>query len=477
MKVGLYPRVSSAEQAENYSIGEQIDKMTKYCQSKDWIIYNIYTDPGYSGTNMDRPGLQKLIADVKSHNLDVVLVYRLDRLSRSQADTITLIEQVFLPNNVDFVSMSENFDTTSPFGRAMIGILSAFSQLELERIKDRMKDGKAGRAKEGLFHGGVAPIGYEYDPYTGKLTISEYEAMCVRDAYELYLAGTSIRGIEEIFRTRGHTHKYGEWTDVAIRNVLRNPVYAGYIQHNGTLYEGQHTPIVSRSDYELMQENIAKNAPKRKLIKDRKYTTYLGGLLYCAQCGGKYHKRMGKKGKNKSAPIYYVCYSRDKRARRMVKDPNCKNKVWRADELDGIIFDQIKQLVIDPEYLDSLRESKPDNSDKINILRSEITKIDDRISKLMDLYTYGKIDVETISDKIDQLTASKNALNNQLDDLAATDESLDVEAAIELASSFENLLNAGSFDDIRGIIEALIQKIELDGDDITIYWNFSSNEI
>ena len=147
-RIDLYVRVSTQEQAkEGYSIGEQLDRLRKYCEAKDWIIYREHTDPGYSGGSTDRPGLKALIKDVQSKRVDKIVVYKLDRLSRSQKDTLWLIEDVFLTNNVDFVSMTENFDTGTPFGRAMIGILSVFAQLEREQIKERTSLGRADRLR------------------------------------------------------------------------------------------------------------------------------------------------------------------------------------------------------------------------------------------------------------------------------------------------------------------------------------------
>ena len=150
MNVALLARVSTQEQAINgHSIGEQIERMHKYCDAMGWTVYKEYTDAGYSGANTDRPALQRMIRDIKAGKINKVLVYKLDRLSRSQKDTLYLIEDVFLANNTDFVSMSENFDTSTPFGRAMIGILAVFAQLEREQIKERMQMGKEARAKEG----------------------------------------------------------------------------------------------------------------------------------------------------------------------------------------------------------------------------------------------------------------------------------------------------------------------------------------
>lgn len=152
--VALYIRVSTQEQAsEGYSIDEQRERLVKYAEAQSWSVYRVYSDPGFSGGSLERPGLRSLILDVNAGKVNKVVVYKLDRLSRSQKDTLYLIEDVFLPASVDFVSMTENFDTGTPLGRAMIGILSVFAQLEREQIKERMSLGREGRAKSGLFHG------------------------------------------------------------------------------------------------------------------------------------------------------------------------------------------------------------------------------------------------------------------------------------------------------------------------------------
>ena len=161
----IYIRVSTREQAEEgYSIGEQEERLKKYCDAMNWNIGGIFIDPGFSGANINRPALQKMIKEIERGNGDIVLVDKLDRLSRSQYDTLFLINKVFSAHNCSFVSRAEAFDTSTPFGRAMVGILSVFAELERERIKERMSDGREGRAKEGKYRGGGhIPIGYDYD--------------------------------------------------------------------------------------------------------------------------------------------------------------------------------------------------------------------------------------------------------------------------------------------------------------------------
>ncbi|MDD3394070.1 MAG: recombinase family protein, partial [Anaerotignum sp.] len=158
-----YIRVSTDNQLENYSIDEQVDRLTAYCKAKDWVLVKIYTDGGFSGGNTNRPALRQMLEDIKKVDVDAVIVYKLDRLSRSQKDTLMLIEDVFLSSDVDFISINENFDTSTPFGRAMIGILSVFAQLEKDQITERFTMGRIGRGKAGYFHGGGnAPHGYDY---------------------------------------------------------------------------------------------------------------------------------------------------------------------------------------------------------------------------------------------------------------------------------------------------------------------------
>ena len=218
--IALYVRVSTHEQAENgYSIDEQIDRLVSYCNALGYNSYKVYKDPGFSGATTDRPALQNLINDVKLHHVHKVLVYKLDRLSRSQVDTLNLIENVFLKNDCDFNSISENFDTATPFGRAMIGILAVFAQLEREQIKERLSMGKIARAKKGLYKGGgLAPIGYDF--IDSRLVVNESEREQVKLIYDMFESGGTYRGIVKFMNDNGYRHKYGQWHRNTLTNVL-----------------------------------------------------------------------------------------------------------------------------------------------------------------------------------------------------------------------------------------------------------------
>ena len=160
----LYIRVSTdAQFEEGYSVDAQKDMLEGYCRSRGWKDYRFYIDGGFTGSNIDRPQMQRLIQDARAGEIAQVVVYKLDRLSRSQKDTLYLIEDVFNPAGVGFTSMNENLDTGTPMGRAMLGIMSAFAQLERETIRERTRMGMRERVRGGLWMGGGhPPFGYDY---------------------------------------------------------------------------------------------------------------------------------------------------------------------------------------------------------------------------------------------------------------------------------------------------------------------------
>lgn len=485
LRVALYIRVSSQEQAdEGYSIGEQTERLKKYAEAMSWNVYKIYVDPGYSGGNMDRPGLNEMIKDVEAGEIDTVVVYKLDRLSRSQFDTLYLIEKVFLANNTDFISMTENFSTNTPLGRAMIGFLAVFAQLEKDKINERTLMGKEARAKEGKWGGGSSePIGYDYDPATDTLNVNEYEKMQILEAIDLFLKGVPLRTICRVFTAKGYVYqgrskKTHDWDPQRLKYVFANRVYLGYISHKGEWYKGDHEPIIDEATFnrvgKLLEQRSEKYAIHTK--KTRTQSTYLGGMLYCKHCGARYAKQMGNKLKSGGYTHYYGCYSRSGRVPKMVKDPNCINKNWKLTELDELIFNEIRKLATDPDYIHSIRHEKNKESDslnKIQIIEKEIKNIDEQISRFMDLYGIGKFTIDQVSSKIDPLNVQRKGLEKELESLNVTSDTLSEEETIEIATSFSDILDRGDLNEIRLAIESLLYYIEIDNDDVYIHWKFA----
>ncbi len=199
LNIRLYLRVSTDRQAEEgYSLGIQQEKLTAYLDTMSGdISYEVVCDDGYSGGDLNRPGIQRIIEEAEADAITHVVVMKLDRLSRSLKDTIYLIEDILLPHNVAFISLYESFDTSTPFGRAMIGILSVFAQFERENIYERTRSGMQKRVENGYWPGGGrVPFGYDYDPAQGIL-VPNSDADRVRYIYDQYLSGAGLQTIAD----------------------------------------------------------------------------------------------------------------------------------------------------------------------------------------------------------------------------------------------------------------------------------------
>jgi site-specific DNA recombinase len=479
MNVGIYPRVSTQEQALNgHSIDEQIERCRKYCDAMRWNVYRIYTDAGFSGASLSRPGLQQLIRDVKDGKLDKVLVYKLDRLSRSQKDTLYLIEDVFLPNKVDFVSMSENFDTSSAFGRAMIGILSVFAQLEREQIKERMQMGKEARAKQGGFSGArFTPTGYDY--VDGQLIPNEYEALQVRRVFDRVQALDPLSRIASDMNNAGMRPRTGKWTPQLIRRMVTSRTYVGDITFDGQWFAGRHEPIITREQFDAVQKIMKLRSEQHQDFNRRPANarTYLSGFLVCAQCGAKYMMwTQHQKRKNGSEYFRqcYCCNSRHKRDAERVKDPNCKNKNWLVSDLTDLVFGEIRKLAMDPDYIPSMQSRAEESSSSDNeILKSEIKSLSAQIDRLLDLYALGTVPIASVQQRIADLSDKRSALEEQIAAMENKKDELPTPAEIvETARSFDEVLSRGDFVEIRAVLAELISYIEIDNDNIIIHWKF-----
>ena len=327
-RAAIYTRVSTARQDQDgYSIPLQTERLESYCTAMGWSIAGEYSDPGYSGASINRPGLYALIEDSKSHRFDVVLVYKLDRLSRSQRDTLFLIEDVFEASGVSFVSLQESFDTSSIYGRAMLGIISVFGQMERETITERTLMGRVGRAESGLWHGGgTPPIGYDY--IDGHLVINEGEAAQVQRIYKMFDLGFSLREISDAMA--GAKTKHGDWSHSAtIGNVLDSQLYAGYIKFCDSMVMGTHDPIVDQA----LNDRVKRLREKSREFRSRPDSNYLlTGLIYCASCGARYFPNRRPNGS-----VVYSCYSRAKKNKSMVMDPDCKAPHIPMQELDDAV--------------------------------------------------------------------------------------------------------------------------------------------
>ena len=241
----IYVRVSTEQQEmEGYSLDEQERLCRCAIESKEWEYVRTYTDAGFSGKTVDRPALQEMLKDVKAGLMDAVMIYKLDRLSRSQKDTLTIIEDYLLPQRVDIVSLKETLDTTTPWGRAMIGILASFNQLDRETIVMRTTMGRRAKAKTGGYTGGEPPIGYKVEEK--ELVVNEKEAWIVREVFRMRAQKMSYRKIAETLTERGvlgRDRKPMYYTTV--RSILSHlEFYQGIKSYAGQKFNGKHKAIL-----------------------------------------------------------------------------------------------------------------------------------------------------------------------------------------------------------------------------------------
>ncbi len=486
-KVACYIRVSTQEQATHgFSVGEQEARLRKYCEAHEWTIINVYEDPGYSGAYLDRPGIQKLIRDVDLGIFDTVLVWKLDRLSRSQKNTMYMIEDVFLKHGVDFISMNENFDTSTPFGRAMVGILSVFAQLDRDQITQRMTMGRIGRAKAGYYSGGSQPpIGYTYTRADGNekntLQVDEYEAMQVRMIFDLFLHGLNGKDMtfSDILRymNEHYTNRYGNWNSKStIARLLTNPVYIGKVSFGGELYDGIHEHIISDEIFNQAQEKYQRYMQHFSgTIQNYKGMYLLTGLVRCGLCGSRYFISASKNTHSaaKEKPYYhsYICYGRKPVKAAMAKNGKCDNKIYKMEVLDQYVLDEIGKLKKNGFSKEAGSIAPID--DKTAGIESRMRQIDSQMGKLVDLYQLGAIAFDEIRKRTDALREEKEKLKKELeqqkrpDGVVSEKEFQDRLDAFD-ADTFFNL----SIERKQAIVRSLINQIVIYPDSIEIHWAF-----
>lgn len=468
----IYARVSTKAQAsdEHYSIPEQLDRLNKYADAMGWLVERVFVDPGHSGATIERPALQDMLLSLKG--IDVVLVDKLDRLSRSLADTLYLVKKVFEPQGVALVSRVESFDTGSSFGRAALGIMGVFAELERERIKERTHDGMTGRAKAGYWHG-APPAGYRKDG--DMLLLDDLPAIQMREMFVHVADGLPLRD--------AYALAYGKKPDsraiTTVRRQLANRAYIGEVPFANEWYQGLHESLIDVDTFNTVQQRLYERSKDNERYRPGvKYTSPLGGLIWCKRCGAKYHYRLAKctgkredGSKRKYTYAYYGCYSRTKCDKSLIRDPNCKNDHHKAETLDAIVYAEIRALRADPTYIDNLRRSV-DPADKVAALQQRISQLDAQIDRLMQLYALGSIPVDAITSKIEPLTAEKCAAERQISEAIENSKTMSTDEIIRLAEEFESTLESGDSAAIHNAIETLIDHIEIDGERVYIHWRF-----
>ena len=443
--LALYRRVSTDRQAdEGYSLDVQKEKLIAFSKTMENVEeIREYTDDGYSGGSLDRPGMRQMIEDVESGIITHVVVVKLDRLSRSQKDTLHLIEDIFTPNNVAFISIMESFNTDTAFGRAMVGILSVFAQLERENIFERTRGGMQKRVEAGYWPGGGrTPYGYDYDPAQGILVPNE-DAEKVRYIYDRYLAGIGMQTIAD---------ELGLKYERIVYNIITRKSNTGVIVYNGVEYQGRHEAIVSLDTYERAIDLLAVRSSNKLVSKTDHLLT---GMVYCGRCGAKMrYMKWGKAG------YKLVCYSQQKSKEYLVRDPNCDGPSPWAEDVEAGVVEAL--FTVSKSRLEGAQKTV-NAVDTAQMLQEQLHKAEVALGRLYDLYADSGDSI--LYDRIQEKKAEVARIGESL-----VDENIKAASRRKIIRTYEQIDTIQSAwgemttQERRAVLASVVESVTINGE-------------
>lgn len=357
LRCAIYTRKSTSEGLDSdfSTLDAQRDAGEIYVKSQaslGWVVVPTrYDDGGFTGANMERPALRRLLGDIDRGLVDCVVVYKVDRLSRSLIDFARMMEQ-FEKKGISCVSTTQQFNTATPIGRFTLHILLSFAQFEREMISERTRDKVAAARRRGKWTGGHPVLGYQTDDALRKLEVIPEEAEQVREIFELYLKTGSMGEVVKQLDQRGWTKKCyvtkagkasggGPFSENVVHRILRNPLYTGAVPYKGKQYEGEHEAIIEKETFDRVQAQLASKQCGRGKRRRRNFDYLLQGVIYC-QCGCKMTSASGR-GQQGHYYRYYRCYEQ-----RRGLTPCFRPRV-SAEEVEAAVVDRIRQIGADQE--------------------------------------------------------------------------------------------------------------------------------
>ena len=363
IRCAIYTRKSSEEglQQEFNSLDAQREAGEAFIGSQKlegWqLVADRFDDGGYTGGNMERPALQRLLAAVESRAVDCVVVYKVDRLSRALMDFARIIE-VLDRNGVSFVSVTQQFNTTTSLGRLTLNILLSFAQFEREIISERTRDKMSAARRKGKWIGGHPVLGYDIDPKGGRLIVNPAEAEQVQTLFGLYLELGSLLPVLQEAQRRGLVTKRWTTEDGKVRGgkriakgtlhgILTNALYTGMVDHKGTLYPGEHERTIDQNTWDRVHETLQRNGVDKGASIRNKLGALLRGLLFCVPCGTPMmHTYTMQKSKRYR---YYVCYNAQQKGWK-----SCETKSVPAQAVESAVLDSVRRIGTDPKLAEAV---------------------------------------------------------------------------------------------------------------------------
>ncbi|XHR30512.1 MAG: recombinase family protein [Chthoniobacteraceae bacterium] len=332
---------------------ESAEAFIKSQASEGWTpLPQPYDDGGFTGSNIERPALKRLLVDVEAGKVDCIVVYKVDRLSRSLLDFTRLME-VLDRNGCSFVSVTQQFNTTHSMGRLTLNILLSFAQFEREIIAERTKDKMSAARKKGKHIGGVPVLGYDLDPKCARLLVNEPEAEMVREIFALYIENPAMLAIVTELNFRGWRRKRwitkkgtesggGTWDKGNLHRLLTNIIYTGRVKYENVIYPGEQPALVDQPVWEKAQALLHRNAKEGGVRVRNKHGALLRGLLHCPHCNHAMTHSWTKKS-NDRCYRYYVCVQAIKKGY-----DSGPTGALPAGEIEKFVIERIRAIGRDP---------------------------------------------------------------------------------------------------------------------------------
>ena len=494
-RYAIYKRVSTTEQAEKgYSLEEQERTLREAVESIDGEVSEVYEDAGISGKNITgRPGIQRLLQDVKDGKIDVVICWKYNRIARNMLDLLEVAK--FLESyNVGLRSLSEPFQTETKEGRFLFNMMAAVGEFERGTISENVKMGMLARARTGKWNGGivlgydVVKTGIEEKGQSSRLEVNQEEANIVKTIFDMYAKGNGYKAIANALNKQGYkSKKNNDFAVATIREILRNPIYIGKIRYNvrqnwnekrrkninpdPIIVDGEHEAIIDLATWEKVQFNLSQSEGKPTRIYDGEFP--LTGILRCPQCGaGMVIGRTSKLRKDgtRKRTAYYVCGASKNKGSAV-----CKANGIRAEKVNEVVFNKLGELMNDPKLIKRVVDSVNHGiKHKVNPAKKQMAKLEKDLANLVakkqkaiEVYEDGIISKSELATRLEKFREDEEQLkseiqNYKMDLQDGESEAIPYELVAEVMSSFEQLLNvAETQEQKKKLLHMLIDKITI----------------